>query len=93
MVINFIVLAVTVLMLVFLAVYLREIARGNETVVRQGFYLFVSWYALQRFAWEFFKPYPKIFGPLNVFHLTCGALLLYSLFMMGRNREPLHQAV
>lgn len=80
-------------MLVFLVAYLREIARGNEFVVRQGFYLFVSWYALQRFVWEFLKPYPTIVGPLNIFHLICGALLLYSLFMMGRNREPLRQAV
>jgi prolipoprotein diacylglyceryltransferase len=80
-------------MLALLAVFLREIARGNEFVLRQGFYLFVSWYALQRFAWEFLKPYPAVVGPLNVFHLICAALLAYGLFMMSRNHERLRQAV
>lgn len=37
-------------MLAFFLVYLWEIRRGNEFVLRQGFYLFVGWYALQRFA-------------------------------------------
>jgi len=80
-------------MLSFLVVFLREIAQRNEYVLRQGSYLFVGWYALQRFMWEFLKPYPAVVGPFNIFHLICGVLLLYSLFMMGRNHEPLHQAV
>jgi phosphatidylglycerol---prolipoprotein diacylglyceryl transferase len=74
-------------MLVFLAVYLRGIARRNPLFVRQGFYLFVGWYALQRFAWEFLKPYPVLLGPLNTFHLVCLAMLGYSLFMMRRNHD------
>jgi len=74
-------------MLAFLAVYLREIARGNEFVLRQGFYLFVGWYALQRFAWEFLKPYPTLVGPFNLFHVICIVLLSYSLLMMRTNHE------
>jgi phosphatidylglycerol---prolipoprotein diacylglyceryl transferase len=74
-------------MLAFLLVYLREIARGNPLVLRQGFYLFVGWYALQRFAWEFLKPYPGLIGPLNIFHLICLALFAYALFMMRQNHE------
>ena len=74
-------------MLLFLIVYLREIARGSEIFRRQGFYLFVGWYAVQRFAWEFLKPYPTVIGPFNLFHLICIALLGYSVFMMRQNHE------
>jgi prolipoprotein diacylglyceryltransferase len=79
-------------MMVFLVAYLREIARGNGFVLRQGFYLFVGWYALQRFVWEFLKPYPGLIGPLNIFHLICLFLLAYALLMMRQNHE-LHATV
>jgi len=74
-------------MLLFLAVYLVAMARGSVFVRRQGFYLFVGWYAVQRFAWEFLKPYPVLLGPLNIFHLICIALFAYALFMMRQNHE------
>ncbi len=77
----------SVSMVAFLVFYLREVARGNRFVQRQGFYLFVSFYALQRFAWEFFKPYPHIAGPFNIFHAVCFVLLAYALLMMSRNHE------
>jgi prolipoprotein diacylglyceryltransferase len=79
-------------MLSFLALYLREIARGNAFVLGQGFYIFVGFYGVQRFAWEFVKPYPPLLGPLNIFHLICLVLVAYSLFMMRGNHE-LRQAV
>jgi len=79
-------------MLSFLAVYLFEISRHNVFFLRQGFYLFVAWYAVQRFVWEFLKPYPTVIGPLNVFHIICALMLTYSLFMMRTNHE-LRQAV
>ena len=34
--------------------------------------------ALQRFVWEFFKPYATIVGPFNLFHLVCLGLVLYA---------------
>ena len=74
-------------MLAFLAVYLRGLARGAPLLVQQGFYVFVGWYAFQRFLWEFLKPYPTVFGPFNAFHLVCIALLVYSFVMRGRNDE------
>jgi phosphatidylglycerol:prolipoprotein diacylglycerol transferase len=74
-------------MFIFLAVYLHGIARGSALFVQQGFYLFVAWYALQRFVWEFFKPYPTLIGPLNLFHLVCIALFAYSLVMMRQQHE------
>ena len=73
--------------LAFLILYFRKISTGSRLFLRQGFYLFVGWYAVQRFAWEFLKPYPTVFGPFNIFHLICVVLLAYSLFMMSRNHE------
>lgn len=74
-------------MLLFLAVFLRAIARRSEFVLRNGFYLFVAWYAAQRFAWEFLKPYPAVAGPFNIFHLICIALFAYSVFMLRGSHE------
>jgi prolipoprotein diacylglyceryltransferase len=64
-------------MLVFLAWYLRALARGDAIARRHGFALFALWYGTQRFAWEFLKPYPPLLGPLNVFHFGCLALVAY----------------
>jgi phosphatidylglycerol:prolipoprotein diacylglycerol transferase len=74
-------------MLLFLTVYLAALARDSPFMRRQGFYLFVGWYAVQRFAWEFLKPYPALIGPLNIFHLICIVLVVYALFMMRQNHE------
>ena len=74
-------------MLLFLAFYLRGLAADSQLVRKHGFYLFVGWYALQRFAWEFLKPYPSVAGPLNVFHLICIVLIGYSVFMVRQTDE------
>lgn len=74
-------------MLAFLALYLRGLAADSQLVRRQGFYLFVWWYGVQRFFWEFLKPYPTLLGPLNVFHLICVALIVYSAWMMRQSDE------
>jgi len=74
-------------MLLFLGAYLGGLRAGAPLFRAQGFYLFTGWYAVQRFAWEFLKPYPAVIGPLNIFHLICVALLGYSLFMMRQTHE------
>lgn len=79
-------------MLLFLAVYLREISCGSELFRARGFHLFVGWYACQRFVWEFLKPYPTLIGPFNIFHIVCAILLAYSIFMLRRDND-LHPAV
>ncbi|HEX3652307.1 MAG TPA: prolipoprotein diacylglyceryl transferase family protein [Rhizomicrobium sp.] len=79
-------------MLLFLAFWLRALATREAAIIRNGFYLFVAWYALQRFAWEFLKPYPAIIGPFNLFHLICIALLAYSVFMI-RGSHDLRAAI
>ncbi len=57
---------------------------GLQSLRRTGFYVFVAVYAVQRFAWEFFKPYGTVVGPLNLFHLLSLALLVYALVFAHR---------
>jgi len=44
----------------------------------------VGFYALQRFLWEFLKPYGTMIGPLNLFHVLCLFLMAYSLTLIYR---------
>jgi|SRR5579871_1810888 len=74
-------------MLVFLLIYLREIRRRNALFLQNGFYVLVVWYGTQRFMWEFLKPYPKLLGPLNLFHILCLAMIAYGFFMIARSRD------
>ena len=74
-------------MLLFLGFYLNGLRSHSQLVRAQGFYLFTGCYAVQRFAWEFLKPYPHVIGPFNVFHLICIALFGYSIFMMRQSHE------
>lgn len=68
---------------VFLGVLaMSEWRRRNETQFQaRGFYLFVLFYSVQRFIWEFLKPYPKIVGPFNLFHFLCAVMVLYAMIM------------
>jgi hypothetical protein len=43
-------------------------------------------YAVQRFAWEFLKPYATIVGPLTLMHLASLGLLSYSVIMWRRSK-------
>jgi prolipoprotein diacylglyceryltransferase len=71
-------------MAVFLGLFLLALAARQPFVMHNGFYLLVLWYAVQRFFWEFLKPYGTIAGPLNLFHFICIALVCYSLIMIIR---------
>jgi phosphatidylglycerol---prolipoprotein diacylglyceryl transferase len=68
----------------FLAVALVLLQRRNRLFLARGFHLMVGFYALQRFAWEFLKPYATLIGPFNVFHLTSVALLVYAAAMLRK---------
>ena len=76
-------------MAVFLAVYLIGLARRAPWAMRRGFYVAVAWYGAQRFLWEFLKPYPKLIGPFNLFHLISLGLVVYGCvwFIRDRRRE------
>lgn len=73
-------------MAAFLAIALVLIGRRDPFFMRNGFYLLVLVYAMQRFAWEFLKPYAAVVGPFNLFHLICAGLVIYSLVMMAKGR-------
>src|SRR5262245_2817377 len=67
----------SVAMILFLGVAVAGLAARAPWAMRRGFYVLVAWYGAQRFAWEFLKPYPKLIGPLNLFHLIAGGLIAY----------------
>lgn len=71
----------------FLMIYLAAVSRGAAFVRQNGFYLFVLWYGVQRFAWEFLKPYPLLIGPFNLFHPLCAAMILYAIAMIEYDRD------
>lgn len=77
-------------MLVFLVVALMLLARRNAWFMANGFYAMVLFYASQRFAWEFLKPYGTVLGPINLFHLVCVGLACYALVMMRGKHERTH---
>jgi len=66
----------------FAIFYVAAVIRPNRFVIDNGFYLALGFYALQRFVWEFFKPYGAVFGPLTLFHLLSLAVLIYAVAML-----------
>lgn len=71
----------------FLALSLFLLWRRNPVFLRHGFYLMAGFYALQRFLWEFLKPYATLIGPFNLFHLVTALLFAYALTMMCKARD------
>jgi phosphatidylglycerol---prolipoprotein diacylglyceryl transferase len=71
----------------FLGVALLAFARREPFFMRDGFYLLVTFYAGQRFVWEFLKPYATVLGPFNIFHLLCLALVAYGIAMIAGERR------
>ena len=76
-------LSLTLAMIVFLIL----LKLRPQDVVNEGFYWFIGWYGLQRFAFEFIKPYSDVVASLNVFHLGSIVLVLYAFFMIIRARR------
>lgn len=76
-------------MLGFLIVYLAALRTRRTWTLRRSFYVLAGWYGAQRFVWEFLKPYPRLIGPLNIFHLLCLGLVAYGwvYYRADRRRE------
>src|SRR6202051_1141435 len=53
----------------FAGFYVLAVLNRNSFVVTNGFYLVLVYYGLQRFLWEFLKPYGALIGPFTLFHL------------------------
>jgi phosphatidylglycerol---prolipoprotein diacylglyceryl transferase len=79
-------------MAAFALFYAAAVRLRDPFVIENGFYLAVAFYAIQRFAWEFIKPYGAVIGPFNLFHLLSLALLAYASFMIlsAPQRDPAH---
>jgi phosphatidylglycerol:prolipoprotein diacylglycerol transferase len=79
-------------MAVFLAAYLLGLQRRSAWAMRRGFYFMCMAYGAQRFVWEFLKPYPRLIGPFNIFHILCGGLVVYGWIYQQRARRDEHAA-
>jgi prolipoprotein diacylglyceryltransferase len=66
----------------FAIFYCLALRQRNHFVISNGFYLVLAFYGLQRFVWEFFKPYASVIGPLTLFHLLSLVILLYAAVML-----------
>ncbi|MBM3648381.1 MAG: prolipoprotein diacylglyceryl transferase [Alphaproteobacteria bacterium] len=71
-------------MLAMLLVLIQRLRARDPFWLANGFYLTVGWYGLQRFVWEFIKPYATLLGPFNLFHVVCLGLVLYAAVMIGK---------
>lgn len=75
-------------MAAFLLVFVRARLAGARWAAQHGFQAMILVYAAQRFLWEFLKPYPKLLGPLNLFHFLTAGLAIYGLYWWaGRQHE------
>jgi len=70
-------------MAAFAIFYIAAVAKRSSFVIDNGFYLALGYYGLQRFVWEFLKPYGELIGPLTLFHLLSLIILFYAVFMLA----------
>jgi prolipoprotein diacylglyceryltransferase len=70
-------------MLCFALWFWARLRTAPQAAARYGFYWFAGFYALQRIAWEWLKPYPALLGPFDLFQIACLGLLLYAAAMLS----------
>lgn len=56
----------------------------KKTFEHTIFYQFIGYYSLQRFIWEFLKPYHSIAFGLTIFQIICLILMIYSFVYLKR---------
>ncbi len=72
-------------MALFFVAYLAALARRSPWVAANGFSLMIGYYGLQRFGWEFVKPYGALMGPFSLFHFVSLALVIYAGALLRRS--------
>lgn len=72
-------------MLVFIGLALWALCYKRRDFLRAGFYCFALYYGLQRFLWEFLKPYVTLAFGLNLFQYLCIGLIIYALLMLRKS--------
>jgi prolipoprotein diacylglyceryltransferase len=70
-------------MATFAAVYVARALKDDRFVIENGFYLAAGYYGLQRFLWEFLKPYGLLLGPFTLFHMLSAMIFLYAAVMIA----------
>jgi phosphatidylglycerol:prolipoprotein diacylglycerol transferase len=78
-------------MALFAIVYIVRVRRSDRFMIDNGFYLAVGFYGLQRFVWEFLKPYGTLIGPFTLFHILSAAVFAYAVVMIAT--APTQRAV
>ena len=77
----------SITMAAFAAWFFWLLNAHSEIAVRRGFYIFAIFYGVERFLWEFLKPYPPVIGPFNIFHLGAATLAVYAVLMLTRQEK------
>lgn len=72
----------SIAMACFAALYIGAALNRNNFIVTNGFYLALLYYAIQRFIWEFLKPYGALIGSFSLFHLLSLVILIYAAAML-----------
>ena len=75
-------------MTVFAGVYGWKLLAGSAYWRDNGFYLCLAFYGLQRFLWEFIKPYAPVLGPFTLFHFASLVVFFYGLAMLRPAHAP-----
>jgi len=75
-------------MAAFAGVYVWRVLNRDRFWIDQGFYIALAVYGLQRFAWEFLKPYGTLVGPFTLFHLLSAAVFAYAIAMIATAPKP-----
>jgi prolipoprotein diacylglyceryltransferase len=75
-------------MAAFAVVYVMRVHGNDRFVIENGFYLAVGYYGLQRFLWEFIKPYGPLLGPFTLFHILSILIFLYAAVMIATAPTP-----
>jgi phosphatidylglycerol:prolipoprotein diacylglycerol transferase len=75
-------------MAAFAVFYVLRVRRDDRFVIENGFYLAVGYYGLQRFFWEFIKPYGELIGPFTLFHIFSTLIFLYAVVMIATAPKP-----
>ncbi len=60
---------------------------GTSWARDHAFHALIIYYAAQRFAWEFLKPYPPLVGSLNIFHLLTLGMMVYGIVWWRRGDD------
>jgi prolipoprotein diacylglyceryltransferase len=74
-------------LLLFITLFLYQYPKNKIFWHQNGFYVFIIFYASQRFIWEFLKPYEQVFGAFNLFHILTILLIVYATIFLTKIKK------